>query len=318
MHYCVTGGAGFIGSHLVDRLLAAGHQVTAYDDFSTGQPEFLAGAAEHPGFRLVRGDVRDRDRLAPALAGVDAVCHLAAHADVRSGPGDPGRDLDQNAGGTLAVCEAMRAAGVRRLAFASSGAVYGEPAVFPTPEDAPFPVQTSFYGASKLAGEGLIGAYVAAFGFQATIFRFVSILGERYSHGHVFDFYRALRADPTQIRVLGDGRQTKSYLYVGDCVDAILRALAQPEAPLRIFNLGTDSVCTVDESLTWIGEALGVAPRRVYAGGPRGWVGDSPRIELDCARMRALGWAPRAGIREAVLRTLAYLQANPWLLERRA
>jgi UDP-glucose 4-epimerase len=209
----------------------------------------------------------------------------------------------------------MRANGVKRIAFSSTGSVYGEPSVFPTPEDAPFPVQTSLYGASKVAGEGLIQAYCAGFGFQGFIFRFVSILGERYSHGHVFDFYRKLRADPGRIEVLGNGKQRKSYLYVQDCIDAVLRVIERAAEPVQVYNLGTDGFCTVDDSLGWICEHLGVRPERAYTGGERGWVGDSPFIFLDTAKVRRLGWRPRLGIREGVLRTLDYLRANPWLLD---
>lgn len=313
----VTGGAGFIGSSLVDRLLALGNAVTVYDNFSTGQREFLTAAAAQADCRLVEGDLLDRQRLADAVAGHDLVVHLAANADVRHGTDHPGHDLEQNTIATHNVLEAMRQGGVRRIAFSSTGSVYGEPAVFPTPEDAPFPVQTSLYGASKLAAEGLIAAYAEGFGFQGVIFRFVSILGERYTHGHVFDFYRKLLADPTCIEVLGNGQQRKSYLYIQDCLDAMLLALARASAPVSIFNLGTDEYCTVDDSLGWIAGALGLAPRRQYTGGERGWIGDNPFIFLDCRRIRALGWQPRLTIREAVLATLRYLQATPWLLERR-
>jgi len=215
------------------------------------------------------------------------------------------------------VLEAMRDAGLRRIAFASTGSVYGEPSVFPTPETCPFPAQTSLYGASKLAGEGLISAYCSGFGFQGLAFRFVSILGERYTHGHVFDFYKKLLADPRCIEVLGDGRQRKSYLYVQDCVDAMLLATEKAGDGLEAFNLGSDGYCTVDESLGWICDHLGLSPERRYTGGVRGWVGDSPFIFLDTAKVRRLGWAPRVSIREGVIRTLRYLQANPWVLERR-
>lgn len=317
MKALVTGGAGFIGSHLVDRLLAAGQRVVAYDDLSTGQPEFLAEARRHASFELVRGDTLDAERLAAAMQGCDAVFHFAAHADVRSGPQHPRRDLEQNANATLGVLEAMRRTGTRRIAFASSGAVYGEPATFPTPEICPFPTQTSLYGASKLAAEGLISAYCHAFDFEAHVFRFVSVLGPRYSHGHVFDFYRKLRADPEQIEVLGDGRQRKSYLHVDDCVDAVLLAMREARQRLNLFNLGTDESCTVDESLDWICAELRLCPRRRYTGGMRGWVGDSPYVLLDASRMRTLGWKPRFSIRESAIATLTYLRENPWLLERR-
>lgn len=316
MRVLVTGGAGFIGSHLVDHLVARGDVVTVYDNFSTGRREFLDEARGHDRLSLVEGDVLELPRLTATMAGHDVVFHLAANADVRFGTAHPWKDLEQNTIGTYRVLEAMRAAGVRRIAFASSGAVYGEPDVFPTPEECPFPLQTSFYGASKLAGEGLLGAYVAGFDFQAWIFRFVSILGERYTHGHVYDFYKKLLADPRRVEVLGNGKQRKSYLYVQDCVDAMLLAVERADAPIGVYNLGADEYCTVDESLTWICEHLGLEPERRYTGGERGWVGDSPFILLDVRKISALGWRPKLGIREAVIRTLAYLRANPWVLTR--
>jgi UDP-glucose 4-epimerase len=314
----VTGGAGFIGSSLVDRLLADGHDVTAYDNLSTGLEAFLREAQGHSRFRLVRGDVLDAERLRAAVEGHDTVFHLAANADVRFGTDHPRRDLEQNTLATFNVLEAMRAHDIKRVAFSSTGSVYGEPETFPTPETCPFPVQTSLYGASKLAGEGLLQAYATGFGFQAYIFRFVSILGERYTHGHVFDFYRKLLADPREIEVLGNGRQRKSYLYVQDCLDAILTVMDRAHEPVNVYNLGTEEYCMVDDSLGWICGHLGLEPRRRYTGGERGWIGDSPFIFLDTAKVRALGWRPRLTIREGILRTLRYLQANPWVLEKRS
>ena len=317
MRYFVTGGAGFIGSNLVDRLLAAGHAVTVYDNFSTGQREFLAGAAHHADFRLVVGDLLDPQTLQQALAGHDFVFHLAANADVRFGTHHPRKDLEQNTIATFNVLEAMRVNDIRRLGFSSTGSVYGEPDIHPTPEACPFPVQTSLYGASKLAGEGLIAAYCAGFGFQATIFRFVSILGERYTHGHVYDFFNKLRADPHRIEILGNGKQRKSYLYVQDCIDAMLLLIEKAQAPLTVANLGTDEYCCVDDSLGWICEHLGIKPVRHYTGGERGWVGDSPFIFLDTSYVRSFGWRPKLSIREGVLRTLRYLQESAGILERR-
>ncbi len=317
MHYLVTGAAGFIGSHLVDRLLALGHEVTGYDNFSTGQEEFLREALASPRFRLIRADVLDQAALEEAMEGVEFVFHLAANADVRFGTRHPWKDLEQNTVGTWRVLEAMRKRGVRRIAFASTGSIYGEPSVFPTPEDCPFPVQTSLYGASKLAAEGFIEAYAEGFGFQSWIFRFVSILGERYSHGHVFDFFKQLREHPDELYVLGNGRQRKSYLYVGDCIEAMLLAVEKAAGKVNIFNLGTDEYCEVNDSIRWITERLGLKPRLIYSGGDRGWVGDNPFIFLDCSRIKALGWRARLTIREAVVRTVEYLAANPFLLERR-
>ena len=313
----VTGCAGFIGSHLVDRLLARGDGVVGFDDFSSGQRRFLSGALQHPGFHLIEGDLLDRSALTAAMRGTDCVFHLAANADVRFGPARPHRDLEQNTIATHNVLESMRSTGVRKIAFASSGSVYGEARIFPTPEDAAFPVQTSLYGASKVAAEGLIAAYCEAFEFQSWIFRFVSILGERYSHGHVFDFYRQLRAHPTQLRVLGDGRQRKSYLYVQDCIDAVLLAVSRANERVNIFNLGVDAYCELRDSVSWICAALGLSPQVTYTGGDRGWVGDNPFIFLDTTRIRALGWQPLLGIEEGVRRTVAFLCDNEWLLARR-
>lgn len=300
----------------MERLLREGHDVTAYDDLSSGRRAFLEQAGQHSGFCLVEGDVLDAERLRAALAGHDVVFHLAANADVRHGSEQPRRDLEQNTLATLGLLEAMRACGVRRIVFTSTGSVYGEPSVFPTPESCPFPLQTSLYGASKLAGEGLIAAYGSGFGLEGVILRLVSILGERYSHGHVFDFVKKLRADPWRIEILGDGHQRKSYLHVHDLLDAMLLALGHAAKPVSVFNVGSDEYCSVDDSLGWICARLGVAPQRHYTGGPRGWVGDSPFVFLDCSRLRSLGWQPRLGIRDSVLRTVDYLEANPWLLER--
>lgn len=318
MRAFVTGGAGFIGSNLVDRLLAAGHSVVGYDNFSTGMPEFLTGAEQSPSFRLVRGDLLDPARLRDAMRGAEFVFHLAANADVRMGTLHPRKDLDQNAVATFNVLDAMRENGIRRIAFSSTGSIYGEPDIFPTPEDAPFPIQTSLYGASKLAAEGLIEAFCEGFGMQGYIFRFVSILGERYTHGHVFDFYRQLCHHPETLDVQGNGKQKKSYLYVQDCIDAILLAIAGADAPVNIFNLGTAEYVEVDDSIAAICGHLKLSPRRAYAGGERGWIGDSPFIFLDCSKIRALGWQPKLTIREGIIRTLEYLQANPWVMERRA
>src|SRR5688500_4209193 len=281
MHCFVTGGAGFIGSHVVDRLLARGDRVTAYDNLSSGQIEFLEAARRQPAFTLVQGDLQDTVRLSGAMKGHEMVFHLAANADVRFGTEHPRRDLEQNTIATFNVLEAMRACGASRIAFASTGSIYGEPEVFPTPETCPFPVQTSLYGASKLAGEGLIQAHSAGFGFQGYVFRFVSILGERYSHGHVFDFYQQLSEHSDRIKVLGNGKQRKSYLYVQDCVDAMRAAIDKANDRLNVYNLGTDEYCEVNDSLEWICRKMGVDPTREYTGGERGWVGDSPFIFLD-------------------------------------
>ncbi len=318
MRAFVTGCAGFIGSNLVDRLLAEDHEVTGYENFSTGQEGFLDQARRSRLFRLIRGDTLDLPAITRAMQGSDIVFHLAANADVRFGTEYPRKDLEQNTIATFNVLEAMRSNGIRRVAFSSTGSVYGEPDIFPTPENAPFPIQTSFYGASKLAGEGLIQAYCEGFDFQGYIFRFVSILGERYTHGHVFDFYKYLIKNPKELHVLGNGKQRKSYLHVQDCIDAMLLAIEKGEDKVNIFNLGTDEYCEVNDSIGWITGHLGMSPRLTFAGGERGWIGDSPFIFLNCSKIRSLGWRPKLSIQEGIIKTVEYLQLNPWVLEVRA
>ena len=317
MHYLVTGGAGFIGSSLADRLLALGHQVTAFDNFSTGLEPFVAQARKNPNYRMVTGDLLDEAAIQAAAQGCDFIFHLAANADVRFGTEQPRRDLEQNTIATFHVLEAARLAGVKGVAFSSTGSVYGETKAIPTPEDAPFPIQTSLYGASKLAGEGLLAAYAEGFGLKTYIFRFVSILGPRYTHGHVYDFYRKLSADPQALTVLGDGRQKKSYLHIDDCISAMLTVIEKAEGKVNIFNLGTDEYCEIVNSIGWICEELGVKPKLSYTGGERGWIGDNPFIYLDTKKIRGLGWKPLFSIEQGVRNTLNWLKANDWVYQLR-
>ena len=314
----VTGCAGFIGSNLVDRLLLAGCEVIGIDNFSTGLREFLKSALKHEKFTLIEADLLKLDDIQAAFAGVEAVYHLAANADVRFGTNHPDKDLYQNAFATFNVLEAMRQHGVKKIAFASTGSIYGEAEVIPTPETAPFPVQTSLYGASKLAAEGLIQAYAEGFGFQGYIFRFVSILGERYTHGHVFDFYKQLLKNPNELTELGNGQQRKSYLYIQDCIDAIFYVMEHAKDKVNVFNLGTDEYCQVNDSIGWICDYLGMNPQKQYTGGDRGWIGDNPFIFLETKKVRSLGWKPKLSIQEGIKQTIKYLHENPWVLEQRA
>jgi len=273
----VTGAAGFIGSNLVDRLLKDGKTVVGFDNFSTGQHEFLEGALKNPRFALVQGDCTDLPALIKAMAGCHFVFHLAANADVRFGLDHPGKDFQQNAYASFNVLEAMRVNNIKRIAFSSTGSVYGEAELIPTPETAPFPIQTSLYAASKLAAEGFIHAYCEGYGFEGYIFRFVSILGERYTHGHVLDFYKQLHADPKKLKILGDGMQRKSYLYIGDCIEAMLHVIQKDTASkakhrVETYNLGTEEFCQVNDSIGWICASLGAKPKLEYSGGKLvGW-----------------------------------------------
>jgi UDP-glucose 4-epimerase len=310
----VTGCAGFIGSNLVDRLLADGVPVVGWDNMSTGQERFIEDAGRSKDFRLIRGDNLDLPALTAAMKGCDFVFHLAANADVRFGTDHTRRDLEQNTIATYNVLESMRLNAIKRIAFSSTGSTYLE--------TAPFPVQTSLYGASKVAGEGLISAYCEGFGFEGYIFRFVSILGERYTHGHVFDFYKQLVEHPGSLRILGDGLQRKSYLYVQDCLDAILHVVRKATAleakhRTQVYNLGTAEYVQVNDSVGFICRALGVKPKLEYTGGDRGWIGDNPFIFLDTTKIRATGWVPKLTIEQGIIRTLKWLESNSWVYDAR-
>jgi len=318
----ITGAAGFIGSTLADRLLAGGKIVVGWDNFSTGQRRFLDGALKDKNFKLVEGDNLDLPALTKAMAGCDTVFHLAANADVRFGLEHPSKDLQQNTVATFNVLEAMRANAINRIAFSSTGSVYGESAVIPTPEDAPFPIQTSLYAASKVSGEGMISSYCEGFKFEGYIFRFVSILGERYTHGHVFDFYRQLLEHPDRLKVLGDGSQRKSYLYVQDCVSAILHVMNLDTAKnvkhgVAIYNLGNDEYVRVNDSIGFICGALGLKPKLEYTGGNQGWVGDNPFIFLNTKKIQSTGWKTSLTIEQGIKRTLEWLQQNQWVYDTR-
>jgi len=318
----ITGTAGFIGSSLADRLLADGKTVVGWDNFSTGQEKFIESALQNPRFTLVHGDNLDLPALTQAMAGCDFVFHLAANADVRFGTDNPRKDFEQNTTAAFNVLESMRANGIKRIGFSSTGSVYGEATVIPTPEDAPFPIQTSLYGASKVAGESMIAAYAEGFGFEAYIFRFVSILGERYTHGHIFDFYQQLTEHPSWLKVLGDGTQRKSYLYVQDCIDAILHVTRLGTARdakhrTQIYNLGAPEYVQVKDSIGFISGALGLKPELRYTGGDRGWIGDNPFIFLETKKIQATGWKPKLTIEQGIVKTLRWLEANRWIYELR-
>jgi UDP-glucose 4-epimerase len=312
----VTGGAGFIGSHVVDRLVADGCQVVVYDNFSTGRHEYLAHHAQPGPVTVVDGDVLDRERLSRAMQGCTAVFHFQANADVRGGMTNTRVDLEQNTIATWNVLEAMREHGATLIAFASSATVYGEPEAFPTPETYA-PLQTSLYGASKLSCEAMIQAYGEYFGIRSFCFRFVSWIGERYSHGVIFDFVKKLRDTPQELEILGDGSQTKSYLDVEDGVSGIFAAIERSPAGKNVFNLGHDEFMNVKDLAAVVIEELGLRDVRFrFTGGRRGWLGDSPVVHLDTSAIKQLGWTARIPIEQGVRRTVRYLRDNAALLNR--
>jgi UDP-glucose 4-epimerase len=248
---------------------------------------------------------------------------MAANADIRGGLATPRTDLEQNTIATFEVLEAMRAAGCRRIVFASSAAALGEPEQVPTPETCAIPAQTSLYGASKMAGEGLISAYGEGYGFEGYAFRFVSLLGPRYPHGHVFDFVKQLLADPSTLRILGDGSQRKSYLHVADCVSALMqicedtRPANRESRRFEVYHLGVPAYCFVRDSARWICEELGLSPRLEFGTGTRGWIGDNPFVFLDVQKAMNAGWSPVHAIESSVRETARWLVADRWILDSR-
>jgi UDP-glucose 4-epimerase len=313
----VTGGAGFIGSHVVDRIIHDGGSVTVYDNLSTGFEENLENHAGGGRLTFHLGDVLDLPSLSAAMEGHEILFHFQANADVRGGIANTRTDLEQNTIGTWNVLEAARLAGIKTIVFASSATIYGEPVVFPTPEDTPL-IQTSLYGASKLAGEAMIHAFAEYFGIRSIVFRFVSWIGPRYSHGVVFDFIKKLRSNPNQLEILGDGKQVKSYLDVRDGVSGIFCAIENFRGMKGVFNLGHDEFIDVLNLARIVISEMGLKDVRLLAsGGTRGWVGDSPLVHLDTSRMKAFGWSPRISIDEGVRATARFLLKNPGLLDRR-
>jgi UDP-glucose 4-epimerase len=309
-HVLITGGAGFIGSNLARRLVAErGCKVTVFDNLRTGNLANLADIAGSPLYQFVQGDIMELDALKAAMAGVDTVFHLAANADVRGGQENRRVDLEQNTTGTWNVLEACRGAGVKRFFFASSATVYGEPELFPTPETVPL-IQTSLYGASKLAGEAMAQAYSEYDDLQVIIFRFVSWTGPSYSHGVVRDFSGKLRQTPDRLHILGDGSQRKSFLDVRDGINGLLHAADHGTGRVQIYNVGHDEWLGVNDVARIVVDALGLPDVKFdYAGGERGWKGDSPFVLLDTTRLKATGWRPAISIEQSIRDTVKSLQA---------
>jgi UDP-glucose 4-epimerase len=306
MHCLVTGGAGFVGSHLVDLLLEKGHEVRVFDNLSSGRREFLSHHGE--GVSLVIGDLLDLEEVKGAMEGIEMVYHLAANPDIRLGTSVTDTDLNQGTVATYNVLEAMRVAGVQKIAFASSSVVYGEAAEMPTPENyGPlFPI--SLYGASKLGSEALITSFIGTFGLQGWLFRFANIVGARGTHGVIYDFIHKLKADPNRLEVLGDGRQEKSYMEVRDCAAAMLHLVATADEPINCYNLGSSDTCSVRRIAEIVVEGSGLQDVSIeYTGGDRGWAGDVPKAMLDASRMEATGYTPKFDSEGAVRHTTKVL-----------
>ncbi len=314
MRVFITGGAGFIGSNLADRLLEREYEVVVFDDFSTGQMQFVEHNLKNPLYSLVEGDVQDKADVSDAMRDCDIVFHFQANADVKGGMNNTNVDLEQNILGTHNVLEAMKINDVKNIAFASSATVYGEPEQIPTPEDIA-PVQTSLYGASKYAAEAMIQAYCEYFDMKCWIFRFVSFMGPRYSHGVIFDFLKKLKSDPSKLYILGDGSQRKSYLHVSDGIDAMLLAIDKGKEKTNIYNLGNKEWIKVTDLADIVCSMAGIKNvAYTFEGGIRGWKGDSPFVFLDISKISSLGWNPRHSVKDTITDTVHYLLNNEDLL----
>ena len=305
--YFVTGGAGFIGSHLVDRLVERGG-VTVYDNLSSGRADFISRHLGRADFKLVEADLLDFDRLKKAMARHDVVFHLAANPDVRAGITATDLDLRVGTMASYNVLEAMRLNNIKKLAFASSSAVYGEAGTDAVGEDGGPLQPISLYGASKLGSEGLISAFCHLFAMQGWIFRLANIIGSRLTHGVIFDFIGRLKQNPGRLEILGDGRQQKPYLHVDDCVDGMLLAMEKSGEALNVFNLGPASSTSVAGIARMVAAEMGLKDVEFhYGGGDRGWAGDVPQVRLDAGAMNRLGWQPKYSSDQAVERTVREL-----------
>ncbi len=321
MKAIITGGAGFIGSHIADFLLSKGFHIKIIDNFSSGKMKFIEPNFKKLNFQYENVDIKDLNAIIKSFKGYDVVFHFAAHADVKGGVKHPELDLKENAITTFNVLEAMRINKIKKIVFSSTGSIYGEPKIFPTPENVQFPIQTSMYGAAKLYSEGLIEAYCEGFDMQGWIFRFVSILGERYTHGVVFSFYKELmqqnKKKRKKLTFLSDGTPLKSYLYIGDCINGIWTGFTKSNDRINIFNLGTEEEITVKKIADILVEKLDLKKKVEYKFGanPRGWIGDSPHILLDVKKIKSLGWKPKLSIKEAIIKTIDYLKENEWVVK---
>ena len=315
MKVLVTGGAGFIGSHLVDALMEAGNEVRVLDDLSAGSIENIKRWLDDERFEFVKGDMRDPEKVRKAVEGADVVFHLAANPEVRIGAQSPELLYESNVTITHNLLSAIRDSDVKFLIFTSSSTVYGDAEVIPTPENYAPLEPISVYGGAKLAAEALISGYAHTFGFRALIFRLANIIGERSNHGVIYDFINKLRRNPEELEILGDGTQRKSYLHVSDTVEGMLQIFEHFRNDDRIvdfYNLGNDDWITVREIAEIVSEEMGLKPKFRFTGGVdggRGWKGDVKFMRLSIEKAKETGWRPRLNSYEAVRRTVRELLA---------
>ena len=307
MRMLVTGAAGFIGSHLSDKLLKEGHEVLGVDNLSAGSLENLP---KHKEFEFMRFDIRSRKPMGEACRGVDYIFHLAADPLVKESAERPIDSFDINVHGTVDVLEAARKAGVKGVLFTSTSAVYGDAKLFPTPETYPT-VPISNYAASKIAAEAYVSSYSSAYGIRGTVLRYANVFGPRSGHGVMHDFYFKLKKNPAELHMFGNGKQTKSYLYISDCINATVTAFKKQKEQFNLFNVGSDRTYTVDEIAGFVGKHMDLSPKYSYEGGERGWVGDVTKMRLDVRKLKKLtGWKPKVSMKEGVKLYLEWLSTK--------
>ena len=297
----ITGGAGFIGSHLARRLLKEGYHVTVIDNLKTGKKEFLSECFENQNFKFVFADLL-KDEIDKYFKGIDTVFHFAADSDVRTGVKNPKKQIEENIIATHRVLECMREIGVKRIVFTSSSTVYGEARKIPTPEDYSPLEPVSIYGATKLSCEALISAYCHTFDMEGVIFRLANVIGKPVTHGVIYDFIQKLKKNPNELEILGDGEQNKSYIDVDDCIDAIFVGIRHAKKPFDVFNVGSDDTIKVRRIAEIVSESMGLKPRFVFTGSKYGWKGDIPVMLLDTTKLKRFGWKPKYTSEEAVKR----------------
>ncbi len=308
MKIMVTGGAGFIGSHIVDRLMKDGNEVIVYDNLSSGKIEFIQEHMGKKNFKFVQADLLDFEKLKKEMEGVDVVYHVAANPDVRLGASDTKVHMEQNVLATYNVLEAMRINDIHDIVFTSTSTVYGEATEIPTPEDYGPLIPISLYGASKLGAEAFITSYAHTFNMKAVIYRFANIVGPRSTHGVIYDFIMKLRKNPEELEILGDGTQTKSYLYVEDCVDAIIYGYENRKNDVEIFNIGSEDWINVKKIADIIVEEMNLKDVRYrFTGGKRGWKGDVPKMLLSIEKIKSYGWKGKHNSEESVRLTAKHL-----------
>ena len=305
MKILVTGGAGFIGSYIVDRLMRDNNEVTVFDNLSEGKKEFIEHHLDKDNFKFIEADLKDLDTVKAAMKGHEVVFHLGANTDIRLGIEETGLHLEEGITTTYNVLEAMRINKIKKIVFSSSATIYGETPVIPLPEDYGPLLPISLYGAGKLASEGLVSAFCHTFNMQAWIYRFANIVGKRMGHGVIFDFIDKVRRNPHELEILGNGKQRKPFVYVEDCIDAILFGFNHSNNGVNVFNIGCSTSTNVTRIAEMVVEEMGLKKVKFkYTGGERGWPGDVPQLRFNVEKLSRLGWEAKYTSDEAVRKAI--------------